>query len=244
MTAAMSVSSQQRTPRAKASGLRSTVSASARDGLPAPLGPPPSPDSQGSAGRCLRTGIRHDPERRATAPGATRRSLLRAGTGEQSKRPPPIFTSRSPAAALAWASATSIPSVTKWKVVPPSITIGARAWWVRTKVGAWYGGLSPHQPFQSGPPQSSPAGPNILRPRMKAPKPSAVARAKRSSVPAVFSDHRSKGPGREEPIHQFLAPFAERMLQALVRAGPEAVDGHSKTRYAHLAHRGLLLIAN
>jgi hypothetical protein len=34
------------------------------------------------------------------------------------------------------------------------------------------------------------------------------------------------------------------MLQALVRAGPEAVDGHSKTRYAHLAHRGLLLIAN
>src|SRR5271170_2741985 len=36
--------------------------------------------------------------------------------------PPPIFTSRSPAAALAWASAASIPSVTKWKVVPPSIT--------------------------------------------------------------------------------------------------------------------------
>jgi hypothetical protein len=26
------------------------------------------------------------------------------------------------------------------------------------------------------------------------------------------------------------------MLQALVRAGPEAVDGHSKSRYAHLAH--------
>ncbi len=36
---------------------------------------------------------------------------------------------------------------------------------------------------ESGPPQSSPAGPNILRPRMKAPKPSTAARAKRSSVP-------------------------------------------------------------
>src|SRR6202790_720075 len=100
--------------------------------------------------------------------------------------PPPIFTFRSPAAALAWASAASIPSVTKWKVVPPSITIGARAWWVRMKGGAWYGGLSPHQPFQSGPPQSSPAGPNILRARMKAPKPSIAALAKRSSVPPSF----------------------------------------------------------
>lgn len=43
---------------------------------------------------------------------------------------------------------------------------------------------------------------------------------------------------------QLLAPFAERMLQALVRAGPEAVDGHSKTRYAHPAHGGLRLIVN
>src|SRR3984957_7771057 len=54
------------------------------------------------------------------------------------------------------------------------------------KVGAWYGGLSPHQPFQSGPPQSSPAGPNILRPRMKAPNPPIAASAKRSSVPPSF----------------------------------------------------------
>ena len=35
-----------------------------------------------------------------------------------------------------FASAASIPSVTKWKVVPPSITMGAREWWVRMKVGA------------------------------------------------------------------------------------------------------------
>ncbi|CEJ87927.1 hypothetical protein HYPGJ_31470 [Hyphomicrobium sp. GJ21] len=30
----------------------------------------------------------------------------------------------------------SIPPVTKWNVVPPSITMGSRAWWVRIKVGA------------------------------------------------------------------------------------------------------------
>src|ERR1700759_3684031 len=61
---------------------------------------------------------------------------------------------------------------------------------------------------------------------------------------AVFPDHRSKGQGREEPVHQVLAPFAERMFQALVWTGPEAVDGNSKSRYAYLAHRGLLLIVN
>jgi hypothetical protein len=27
--------------------------------------------------------------------------------------------------------------VTKWKLVPPSISIGSRAWWVSTKTGAW-----------------------------------------------------------------------------------------------------------
>ena len=45
--------------------------------------------------------------------------------------PPPIFTSLSPAAARACLSADSMPSVTKWKVVPPSSSIDARAWWVR-----------------------------------------------------------------------------------------------------------------
>src|SRR6185312_3021160 len=54
--------------------------------------------------------------------------------------------------------------------------------------------------------------------------------------PAVLADHRSKGPGRVEPIVQLPAPFAERMLQALVRAGAKAVDRHCKTRYAYLTH--------
>jgi hypothetical protein len=44
--------------------------------------------------------------------------------------PPQILTSR------ARSSAAWIPSVTKWNVVPPSITIGSRAWCVRTNVGA------------------------------------------------------------------------------------------------------------
>jgi len=43
-----------------------------------------------------------------------------------------------------------IPSVTKVKVVPPSISRGSRGWWVSTKTGVWKGGLSPHQPFQGG----------------------------------------------------------------------------------------------
>ena len=41
--------------------------------------------------------------------------------------PPPILTSLSPAACFASLSASSIPPVTKWKVVPPSITSGSRS---------------------------------------------------------------------------------------------------------------------
>ncbi len=51
--------------------------------------------------------------------------------------PPATAISRSPAATRAWSSAAAKPSVTKWNVVPPSIGIGSRAWWVRTNTGAW-----------------------------------------------------------------------------------------------------------
>lgn len=50
------------------------ASASARCASQALLGPSPSPDSPGSAGRCPRTGARPGPEQRATPPGAFRRS--------------------------------------------------------------------------------------------------------------------------------------------------------------------------
>jgi hypothetical protein len=35
----------------------------------------------------------------------------------------------------------------KWNVVPPSIAIDGRDWWVRTKTGVWKGGLGPHAPI-------------------------------------------------------------------------------------------------
>src|SRR5690348_13997685 len=77
-----------------------------------------------------------------------------------------------------------MPSVTKMKVVPPSILMGSRGWCVSTKVGAWYGGLSPHQPFQFSSGQGPRIGPNMFRPRMKAPNPSIERRAYSSSIPS------------------------------------------------------------
>ena len=67
----------------------------------------------------------------------------------------------------ACARADAIPSVTKWKVVPPSIGTGSRGWWVRTNTGRWYGGSSPHHPRQSRS-HSPRTGPNMLRPMMYA----------------------------------------------------------------------------
>src|SRR5438067_1946292 len=90
--------------------------------------------------------------------------------------PPPRDISFSPAAARACSSADSIPSVTKWNVVPPSISSVSRRWLVRTKTGWWKGGLSPHQPFHDsshgpGPP------PNMFRPMMVAPAPPRMSSA-------------------------------------------------------------------
>ena len=50
--------------------------------------------------------------------------------------PPAISTPSPSAAALARSNATSKPSVTKWNVVPPLISIGSCGWWVRTNTGA------------------------------------------------------------------------------------------------------------
>src|SRR5438874_2615339 len=90
--------------------------------------------------------------------------------------PPPRDTSFSPAAARARSSADSIPSMTKWNVVPRCISSGLRGWLVRTKTGWWKGGLSPHQPFHDsshgpGPP------PNMFRPMMVAPAPPRMSSA-------------------------------------------------------------------
>jgi hypothetical protein len=84
--------------------------------------------------------------------------------------PPLTATGLPAAAAIAWSSADSMPSVTKVKVVPPCMTSGSRGWWVRTKTGWRKGGSSPHQPVQDSSHGPSPP-PNILLPMMAAPVP-------------------------------------------------------------------------
>src|SRR4029453_13794721 len=156
--------------------------------------------------------------------------------------PPPRDTSFSPAAARACSSADSIPSVTKWNVVPPCISSGSRGWLVRTKTGWWKGGLSPHQPFHDsshgpGPP------PNMFRPMMVAPGAAEDVRGeRRARVPpapflAVALAERFE---RDQPVVELLTADPERMLWRLVRAGDEAVDRHRDVQL-QLAHRSSLL---
>jgi hypothetical protein len=64
----------------------------------------------------------------------------------------------------------STPSVTKKNVVPPSISTGSRAWWVRMKTGTWKGGSSPHHPIDLGSSSQGPDPPlNIFLPITWAP---------------------------------------------------------------------------
>ena len=62
-----------------------------------------------------------------------------------------------------------MPPVTKWKVVPPAISMGSRAWCVRTNTGVWNGGSSPHQPVHGSSPHGPRTGPNMFRPMIVAP---------------------------------------------------------------------------
>ena len=155
--------------------------------------------------------------------------------------PPPIFTSRSPAAALAWAERRLDPvgheverrpavhhdrcpgvmredegrRVIRGIIAPPALPVGAA-------------------PIVAGRPEHVAAEDEGAE---------AVHRGAAEAIigpvgPAVLPDHRSKSPRREEPAHQLGPSLAERMLQALVRAGSETVEGHAETGYAHLAHGG------
>ena len=72
----------------------------------------------------------------------------------------------------------------KWTVVPPSISIGGRVWWVRTKTGVWNGGFGPHQPFHSGS-SCHPGGPNFPAPMISAPIPWSCSHKKASSTPPL-----------------------------------------------------------
>jgi hypothetical protein len=72
-------------------------------------------------------------------------------------------TSLSPAAARVWASADSMPSVTKVNVVPFRLVTGLRAWWVMTNTGWWKGGRFPHQPSAFGSSSQRPSPPLNMR---------------------------------------------------------------------------------
>ena len=124
-----------------------------------------------------------------------------------------------------------MPSVTKWKVVPPSISSGARGWWVSTNTGTWYGGFGPHQPFQVvvGP------GPADRAEHVAAEDPGAEVgeaggRELLVDAGAAFAAavHLLEGAGREDPFVQRHAADAERMVDALRRAGAVAVGGDAE----------------
>ena len=116
-------------------------------------------------------------------PGGARRSGRCEGTGGSLPRHATTRTSRPTAAARACASAASMPSVTNRNSVPPAIRSSARGGWVNTKTGVWYGGSSPHQPFQLSSGQGPRTGPNMLRPRIQAPTPSKLSSAIWLSTP-------------------------------------------------------------
>src|SRR4029077_3416866 len=82
------------------------------------------------------------------------------------------------------ASASAGLASTKWKVVPPFISMEGLGWWVSTKTGVWKTGSSPHQPFHSSSSQGPRCGPNLLRPMISAPIPGPQLLAKASSTPA------------------------------------------------------------
>src|SRR5262249_50542211 len=78
-----------------------------------------------------------------------------------------------------------MPSVTKWKAVPPFMVIDVRGWLVSTKTGEWYGGLSPHHPFQVSSGQGPRIGPNMLGAMIHAPVLVNPRAAKLSSITLV-----------------------------------------------------------
>ena len=86
---------------------------------------------------------------------------------------------------MARSSAASMPSVTKWNVVPPSISSGSRGWCVITKTGVWKGGSSPHHPFHGSSPQGPSPPPNMCRPITVAPMFSSDSATTSSSGPVA-----------------------------------------------------------
>ena len=166
--------------------------------------------------RCRARARRSRPPRAPAARSKRRRRCRRP----RRRRPP-----------CACSSAASKPSVTKWNVVPPSISIGSCAWWVRTKTGAWYGGSSPHQPRQSPVPLAADRAEHVAPHDVGARGRSSSSRASRRRRPGLV--------GVEVPLVQLHAADAERVVTALIGAGDEAVerDGHVAGDSGHAGWR-------
>src|SRR2546430_15900157 len=78
-----------------------------------------------------------------------------------------------------------MPSVTKWKVVPPFMVIDVRGWLVSTKTGVWYGGSSPPHPFQPSAGQGPRIGPHMFPALIHPPVLLQPRAAEASSMPVV-----------------------------------------------------------
>ena len=104
------------------------------------------------------------PNRRSPEPSSTGTTTRWSSSSSPARRysrtvetPPPRRTCASPADARARTRAASMPSATKWKVVPPAMTTGSRGWWVSTKTSWWKG--DPRPTSRPSPTFPSPPGP-------------------------------------------------------------------------------------
>lgn len=84
----------------------------------------------------------------------------------------------------------------KWKVVPPSISIDGRRWWVRTKTGVWNGGLGPHAPCHFGS-SCHPGWPNFPAPMISADD------SRRAALPRPDRHHQGNLLCRQPANHEF-----------------------------------------
>ncbi len=149
--------------------------------------------------------------------------------------PPPRRTSRPSAASLAPASAVSMPSVMKWKTVPPSISSDGRAWFVRTKTGGDRAGFRPTSPSRIGrargpAPARTCSGRGSRRRYCRTP----VRRNPRQL--SLFARHPLKGAGRQKPFVQRLSAPAQRIIEALVGPGAVSIERNPESMNTKLGH--------
>jgi hypothetical protein len=117
--------------------------------------------------------------------------------------------------------------------------IDSRGWWVRTNVGWWYGGSSPHQPF-----------PLVVGPvaadgteHVAAHDRRAQAYLTRSGeaiinalVAALLTEHLAEGPSGKRPVMERLAAHTQRVVETLCGSRGVAIKGDAEVVDAKLRH--------